>query len=223
MTVSLLAVSERDCSSIFTGRSLGCLARRPVAAESLLARSRPERLMGKEIVGLSPGDLLMLSCLHGNKDRWNSIEALLGLALQIRDVTRGATPESWREILTAAREAGCSRRVSVGVAHACRVLGLPAPPEVADAIAGDRIARFLLALAHAGQARLGLGGEPLAGTGPGPSPPRIRSRPASGMELVRLVRPGPADWQWIALPRHAEWLYFFLRPVRLAVRWAKRL
>jgi hypothetical protein len=39
----------------------------------------------------------------------------------------------------------------------------------------------------------------------------------------RAFRPGPEDWQAVALPAGAEWLYYALRPMRLGVKWASRL
>jgi len=40
---------------------------------------------------------------------------------------------------------------------------------------------------------------------------------------VRFFRPGPEDWDSLALPGWAEWLYYLLRPPRLALKWLKRL
>ena len=39
---------------------------------------------------------------------------------------------------------------------------------------------------------------------------------------LRFFRPGPEDWRTVALPAGADWLYWVLRPPRLALKWAKR-
>ena len=36
---------------------------------------------------------------------------------------------------------------------------------------------------------------------------------------VRLLRPGPEDWAALQLPDRLHWLYWPLRPVRLALKW----
>ena len=111
-----------------------------LTAEALFARSQPQRLLGQEVPGFSAGDLLIASCLHGTRDRWCYVEALLGLAVQVRDMSAA----SWQEIMAVARGVGCARRVGIAVVHLCGLFGLEVPPEVAGAMEGDRVARALL-------------------------------------------------------------------------------
>lgn len=179
------------------------------------------QLLGREVRTPSRVDALLLTCLNGTKDHWASVEGLLCTALQ----TGSFAPAEWAEVLASAQRAGCARRTLVGVAHACRVLDLPTPPAVAAAVARDGAARRLLrTLTPATLER-----SRSAGT-----EPRLGlliwrfatedSLPAGLAHAVtRFFRPGPEDWEWLALPRGAGWLYPVLRPARLAVKWAKRL
>ncbi|OFW61192.1 MAG: hypothetical protein A2133_10820 [Actinobacteria bacterium RBG_16_64_13] len=194
---------------------------RSLRPESLFARAGHLSLLGQEVPTPSGTDCLLMTCLNGARDRWNDIEEMLGLAVQIR-----STPEtSWHETLDTARRAGCLRRTTISVAHVCRVLDLSVPQAVAGAIAHDAVARALFRSLKP------------EGLGPAPSTSHRRQlrtifwRSATedsvvaglGQGAVRLFRPSPEDWAWIALPRHAEWLYYVFRPARLAVKWAKRL
>jgi hypothetical protein len=149
------------------------------------------------------------------------VEGLLGLAVQVRDTAAS----SWEGIVAAARAVGCARRVTIGVAHAARVLDVQTPCEIADALAPDPVGRALLQ---------SLGPETLDYSS-GWSPRRrlaalswtfaSEDSLSAGLRhaAVRFFRPGPDDWEAVALPRRSEWLYYPLRPFLVAGKWAKRL
>ena len=165
--------------------------------------------------------MLLMTCLHGTQHRWNTVEGLLAVAVQVRDTA----PGDWARLLAAARDAGCARRVTVGVAHACRALGLPLPPEVAEALAQDRYSRVLLgwlgpATIERGPApeRWKGAGRPRVDGGDGGLDPRALEHAA-----VRAFRPHIGEWEAVALPAGAEWLYYLLRPLRLALKWVSAL
>lgn len=197
----------------FSGRSL--------ESGSLLSNADSMELLGRKVLYPSAVDLLLITCINGTKDRWESVEALLGLARQVRDTE----PGTWGAVLAVAREAGCLRRVVVAVGNVCRALGLETPPEVIKLIAEDRRSRSLLAtLAPDSLASSSLPVCTRAIT-------TLRWRAATEDTLLgsfvylctRLFRPGPEDWEAFRLPCWAEWLCYPLRPLRLAVKWAKRL
>jgi len=141
---------------------------------------------------------------------------LLGLAVQVRSLPA----EEWPGIVDAARRAGCLRRLIVALSHACRVLGLDPPCEIATILEADCVTRAFVgslapeSLADAQQRNrrqhltwllwtLGMEDSP---------------RDNVAHTLARLIRPGPDDWASVQLPAHIEWLYYPLRPVRLCAR-----
>jgi hypothetical protein len=197
----------------FSGRSL-----RP---ESLFARAGHLSLLGRDVVSVSAVDCLVMTCVNGTKDRWDKVEGLLGLAVQVPAMTSAM----WQDAAATARKAGCTRRVTISVAHACRVFGLQTPPEVAEALGRDFVARALLRSVTPDSLNRGS----LKGSRRELAMKSWRFATEDSVTVgiwhgaVRFFRPGPEDWDWIALPSWAEWLYRALRPARLAVKWAKRL
>ena len=190
-------------------------------AEVLLPRAQARTLLGRTVPGPSDADTLLMTCLHGTHHRWNTVEGLLAVAVQVRDTPAG----QWTRLLAAARDAGCARRVTVGVAHVCRVFGLPLPPELARALGQDWYSRALLrwlgpatierGAGEGGRAEL----TDLAWTiVTEDSIPRALEHAA-----VRAFRPHTGEWEAVALPAGAEWLYYPLRPLRLALKWLRRL
>ena len=190
-------------------------------AERLLDRAGSTSLLGREVASPSAIDTLIISCVNGTKDRWNSIEGLLGLGVQVL----AAPAAQWADALFSARSARCYRRTIVGVAHACRVFGLEPPQEVARAVARDAVSRALLRSLVPGTLDRGRSAEARTELA------RLTWRLASEDSVVaslwhaatRLFRPGPEDWDWLSVPPGMSWLYRVLRPARLAVKWAKRL
>jgi hypothetical protein len=191
-----------------------------LTGQRLLDQATQGTLLGRPVRALSSADMLLLTCLHGTRHEWDSVEALLSLAVQVD----GTPPEDWPALLAAAREAGCQRRVLVGVGHACRAFGLPVPDAVRDGLRTDALARALVASLRPDSL----------------SESRTRSRSRQLTVLLwnavtedalltavehgalRALRPGPEDWESYALPAGMSWLYWPLRPLRLAVKWARR-
>ncbi|MBN1321654.1 MAG: nucleotidyltransferase family protein [Thermoleophilia bacterium] len=197
----------------FSGRSLD--------AGHLFSRGSKLSLLGREVATPHSVDLLIMSCLHGTRHRWDRVEELLGLAVQVAD----SPPPEWGDIVTAARAAGCTRRVAVGVSHVCRVFGLETPTEVREIIDRDCIARALLrslgpeTLDH--QAASGSRAELVKLGWVFATEDSIVAAVWHGS--VRFFRPGPADWDGLDLPGWAEWAYYLVRPPRLALKWLRRL
>jgi len=189
-------------------------------AEDLMARAVPQTLLGRSVPGPTAQDMLLMMCMHGTRHQWDSVEMLLAVAVQVRDLPA----EAWPALLAAAREAGCARRVVVAVAHTCRVLGLPRPAEVEHAIARDAASRALLR---------SLGPESLLTKRRVGRQQRVAKlvwtvatedslRAAFEHAALRVLRPGPGDWQSVALPGSVNWLYWVIRPARLLLKWARR-
>jgi hypothetical protein len=196
-------------------------SRRFLEPDRLVARGSRLLLLGREVVTPCAADLLIMSCLHGTRHRWDRVEELLGVAVQVRDVP----PDHWVGILTAAQAAGCTRRVVIGVSHVCRVFGLPIPAGVREVVGRDRLAGALLRLlgsdtvdhqfAKESRGQLVKLGWVFA--------TEDSMAAAVWHGAVRFFRPGPGDWGSLALPGWARWLYYLTRPLRLALKWFRRL
>jgi hypothetical protein len=193
---------------------------RGLAGADLIARAGTLGVMGRDVLTPSPTDALLVHCVQGTRDRWNSVETLLALACQVR-----ALPDdAWPGVMAAASSEGCSRRIAVGVAHACHLIGLPVPDAVGRRLAADRVTRVL-------QRSLGPGTlERSPGVEMAPRPSKMAwavlsedsSDAGLAHALARALRPGPEDWENVALPPSLDWLYYLLRPVRLVLKWWKR-
>ena len=131
----------------------------------------------------------------------------------------------WADALACARMARCYRRTVIGVAHACRVLGLEPPQEIAQAVACDRMARALLR--SLAPNTLDRGRPASAETQLARLTWRFATEDSVAAAMwhaaTRFFRPGPEDWDWVSFPVGLSWLYRPLRPARLAVKWARRL
>ena len=190
-----------------------------LSGEELLARAERLTLLGREVLTPSATDMILLTCLHGARHRWDSIELLLGLAVQVGELPQ----EDWPGVADAARRAGCLRRVTVAVTHACRIFGLEVPREIAALLETDRLSRAFVA---------SLTPESLANGGQRSRQQHVArvlwtvgmedaSRDNGAHTLARLVRPGVDDWASIQLPTRLEWLYYLLRPLRLCAKMAR--
>jgi hypothetical protein len=201
---------------VTAGFSVGSL--RP---ESLFARAVRMDLLGREVLTPHSVDLLLITCLNGARDRWNAVERMLGLAVQVRSTA----PGDWPGVMAAACATGCRRRVATGIGHVCRVFDLAVPGEVTEALARDALGRDLVRSLRPDTLDRRLKASPLRHLG------LLRWRFATedslarglGHAALRFFRPGPEDWDSLGLPRALSWLYYPLRPARLGVKWLGHL
>jgi len=193
----------------------------PLPAERLLTRAQSVALLGRRVLAPSPVDAFLIDSIHGTKHGWDTIERLLGMALRVRSTTAA----DWPRVLTAARETGCRRRLVISVAHVSRVFALPVPAAISEIV--DRGRRLEAHLRFLDAASLAEGQSESA---------RRRlavllhwfateDSPIAGLRhaATRFLCPGREDWDAIALPRRLSWLYYLLRPGRLAIKWLRHL
>jgi hypothetical protein len=193
------------------GQSRGALS-----GETLVAHAVPVEILGRPVLTTSPADTFLLTCLHGTRHRWDSIELLLGLVVQIRRLAA----EEWPALMEAAEEAGCRRRVTIAVAHACDVFDLSVPALVSDALESDGLARAFLATLTPER----LAGEPAVGRREHFSSllwtlaQEDSAAGNLGHLATRFFLPGPEDWEAYSLPQGLDTLYWVLRPARLLLK-----
>ncbi len=194
---------------------------RGLTSEPVFARAGTVTVLGEQVRCPGESDVFLITCLEGTRDLWSSVARLLDLGVLIGRTT----PAGWPDLLAAAREAGCERRVLVGVGYASRLLGLETPELIAASMKTDRRARALLDRLHPSQ----LHGSPPLGLGGRLTRLLVHSagedRRRDGLRflLARLFAPTAEDWEAFVLPRGMNWPYIFLRPLRLGGKWFARM
>jgi hypothetical protein len=195
--------------------------RRSLEFEPVLSRSAEVEVLGRPLVCPSGTDMILMTCLAGTRDRWNTVGRLLDLAVEIRQMP----VEGWGDLLNTASVYGFRRRLTVSVGHVCGLLRLEMPALIADQVAEDRVGR---ALVHS------LSVNALAKRPPDGLRERLtllfwnsatedRYGDWLRQAFSRLFLPTSEDWGAVSLPRWLDWLCYPLRPGRLAVKWVGRL
>ena len=161
---------------------------------------------------LSDEDLLLVLCHHGVFHIWERLEWVAGVA----ELLRATRELDWSRVLARARELHCERALSIGLSLATDLLDAPLPREISATVEADPAARLL------GQEALRrLFQEDV---GPPGLMEKIRyhtlsaERPADRVSyILRLaVTPNQGDWAALTLPSSLFFLYYVLRPFRLA-------
>jgi hypothetical protein len=150
--------------------------------------------------------------VHGSKHSWASIDWLVDIAELAR-----ARNVAWDEVIEMARRHGARRRVALGLSLARDLLDAPLPDEAlrhvedaqVDSIAAS-IKTSLFAPEYVTPSAAGVVLSELA---------LCDSWRRRLVRVARLARPTPGDWQWTRLPRRLAFLYWALRPVRLALKY----
>jgi hypothetical protein len=181
----------------------------------LMARARPVSIGGGTVPTLADDDLFLALCAHGAKHRWARLEWLASAsALAVR------ARVDLRALAHRAGEAGARRTVLLALHLARTTIGLPLPPSVVEAAAGDPEVPSLADEARA------LWFAPAADEESTAANLRFNYRLCDGRaDRARyaarwLFTPTPEDWSWLRLPAPLAPAYRALRPLRLALRYA---
>jgi SAM-dependent methyltransferase len=181
----------------------------PLRFEQLLPSTTPFSLLGAPVPCLSPEQLLLVLCMHGAKHAWERLEWVCSVAHLI-----ARHPEiDWDRLAADARAVRTQRSVALGLALATRLAGAPVPASVMRTI-GAHSVRPLAADIEAGLFQWPPSAErPLKRYS-------LRFRARSLEERVRYVLflrlPTERDRDFLTLPGRLSFLYFLVRPVRIA-------
>ncbi len=183
-------------------------------ADWVWSNARMVSLLGRELPALSWSALLVYLCVHGAKHGWTS----LGWVRDVAGVLAAAPDGELAMAATLAAAADARRRLALGVILAQSLLAAPARSDLTlDVGRGlgwlERDVRSRL-FGHEERTR----GEWLAFQ----SRTFDATRDRIGYLVHIVAAPHVADVQSIPLPRWLRWLYFLLRPVRLAARSLRR-
>ena len=190
-----------------------------VGFDDLSAHLEPVSLWGREIVTIPLQDLLLLLCVHSAKH----LCPRLGWICDVAELIRRHNQMDWEEIIKTARSLRGERFLFLGIRLANLLLGVPLPKEILEkAVSYPQIEAYCLyvrrqlfrddsSLHRALQDilfHLSLS-------------ERLSDRIRYGLDLA--TTPTISDWQSIALPDRLSFLYYFVRPMRLAGRYAGSL
>jgi len=185
--------------------------------DSLWQRRVPIALAGREVPGLSPEDLLLLLCAHGTKHLWIYLKWICDVAQLVR-----AYPAlNWSRVMREARRLRSERMLFLGLQLAGDLLQAPLPEAIRERARADTVATTL-----AGQVRHYLfRGRPPDGLESAVFQFRARERPRDGLRyaLSLALTPTVADWRARAVPASLSFLYYLLRPIRLAGKYVRKL
>ena len=170
-------------------------------------------LHGSEVRCLAPEDLLLALAVHGTKHLWERLAWVCDVAALLNS---RAAPD-WDFVLRRARESRVERMLYLALRLARGLLGAELPSEVLARTADPVVARLASEVAAA----LFAGGE---------SEPagfvrnvgfnlRARARLREKAAYLRFIfTPTDGDLTAVKLPAGMSFLYYFLRPLRLALK-----
>ena len=178
---------------------------------------RQVSIAGTVVSTLCPEHLLLFLCAHGTKHLWERLGWLCDIARLVQ-VEPGI---DWTRVFIEARQTDTSRMVALGLLLASELLGIALPSAAVEYTSSDQTARELVETV-----RQRLHDEIL--TPPSAMESASFSRRAFERNSHRLrfligifIEPTEAEYEALKLPLPLHWLYYFFRPLRLAVKYAR--
>jgi hypothetical protein len=172
-------------------------------------------ISGREIRQLSPEDLLVYLCIHGSKDRWNHLDSICCVA----ELVRSHPDMKWVRVEHLAGEIHCRRMLDLGLFLANHLLDAELPIHILERINIDpelkiitlKIGKTLFPQFHRSSAsRVNSDFSIFHMT--------LKDRIIDKLRHVfyLLFLPSRQDWRYFSLPVNLSFLYYPLRPARLA-------
>jgi hypothetical protein len=201
-------------------------------------------VLGKPVDILGLEDLILVLCVHGARHQWERVSWIADIAHLVSRHRR----IDYDRLIAQARRRGAARILAVGLTLAQKLLDAPVPEKI---IAEWHCGPVVQELAEECSARILSGSTQLpvadrrvvnlrfrerlrdrarcclwAGELP-PEPHRSLLPPPFRycVKLAIAVTPNERDYSWIAVPKGLSFLYWLLRPVRLAwmrTRWFRQ-
>jgi hypothetical protein len=189
----------------------------PLASTGLWDRLERRNLSGIEVCNFSPEDLLLILCTHGTEHFWGRLGWVCDVAQLI---CREAM--AWDRVFDTAEKLGCQRMLSLGLFLASDLVGASLPAKISARQQSDPAVVWLAQLVRKslfGQAnflvdffqnnffQVGVRG---------------LWREKIGYCFYLPFTPTISDWECISLPARLSFLYSFLRPLRLMIKYLSK-
>ncbi|MDX6501034.1 MAG: hypothetical protein QOG23_4294 [Blastocatellia bacterium] len=174
---------------------------------------------GNQLMTLSPEDLLLVLCLHGFTHFWER----LGWICDVASLIDQKKDIDWQLVLANANRLGMRRILLLGLVLATDLLNATMPLEIRKVVSGDAVVKRL---ADEIQEQLFLTESPRPGLFGGAALSlnmRERKRDKLRFCFRLITTPRRYDWLALSLPDSLFFLYYLLRPLRLAGKYGARL
>jgi hypothetical protein len=188
----------------------------PLGLEELWGRAETLTLLGRAVPVLSAEDLLLVLSAHGAKHVFASLGWVSDLAALLHN-----RPPDLGQALGRARRLRCERLVLLGLRLGYDLLQAPPQKALPVRLRADPVAGALASQVWRGFR---------SGSRPGELRGalfhlRLWENFADGFGFVlsTMLQPIIADWVFFPLPAALSFLYYFLRPLRLAGKYGARL
>jgi hypothetical protein len=189
--------------------------------ESLWERTIRVPFCGRDILAMSPEDLLLVLCIHGSKHGWER----LGWVCDVAELMRAKPELSWDEVMRRSEALKISRAVLLGLDLAKSLLDAPLPGVIRAALRRDRRINWVSALirrrlfAHSQRIRPFEKAMIFVLTRE-----RLSDKfPHLTYSFLRAVTPNEIDISGLSLPAFLRFLYYPLRAMRLTRMVVERL
>lgn len=189
-----------------------------IDTDSLIDRLQPLTIAGQQFLTLSNEDLLSVLCLHGFTHFWDR----LGWVCDVAGLLEREKID-WQLLMQNAERLGELRILSLGLLLASDLIQAPLPPEILTAVHNDAT---VTTVASEVRKQLFSGQTSSAGIfSEARLLMRLRERKRDQLRSLfqLLVNPRRGDWMWLPLPRPLGFLYYLIRPLRLASKYGKGL
>jgi hypothetical protein len=181
--------------------------------EGAWERASTVTLHGAEVKCLAPEDLLLALAVHGTKHLWERLAWVCDVAALVNSQTE----LDWDFVLRRARESRVERMLYLALRLARGLVGAKLPESVLGE-AGDPVVS-LLASEAASALFAGAEYEPAGFVRNVRFNLRARGRFGEKAAYLRFIfTPTDGDLTAVSLPAGASFLYYFLRPLRLALK-----
>lgn len=199
--------------------------------EGVWERAVPVSIGGRDVLTLSPEDLMLFLCVHGAKHEWDQLIWVCDVAEALR-----AFPDlDWPTLHRRAAETGSLRMLQLGLYLAHVIAGVALPLEAAVLAAHPSLphlarqawSRMLDPIERkpglVQQLRFHLGVRERPAERWAQAREKVTDRFRDIVQGVRvLVAPSAADQKFVALPPRLSALYYVVRPVRVLIRGRER-